>query len=92
MRMPKILLAPIALVLSLGLYGCSDSGNARVGQPPGMMSPPPPPPPPPVNFTTFVKDQFAATADDTDPQSVDDADFAFTDDDNPAAFDDLLTQ
>ena len=51
---------------------------------------PPPPPPPAVNFTTFVNERFAATADDTDPVAVDEADFEFTDDDNPDAFRDLL--
>lgn len=49
-----------------------------------------PPPPPPVSFTTFVKDRFAATADNTDPVLVDTIDFAFDSDDDPTAFDDLL--
>ena len=54
------------------------------------MPPPPPPPAPPAQtaFSQFVQDQFAATADDTDPEPVDDVDFAF--DEDPAAFDSLL--
>ena len=51
---------------------------------------PPPPPPAAVNFTSFVNDQFAATADDTDPATVDETDFEFTDDENPDAYSDLL--
>lgn len=38
----------------------------------------------------IVRDQFAATSDTTDPVAVDDEDIAFSDNDNPGAFDDLL--
>lgn len=78
------LLTP-ALLLAAGLAGCGGSDSVPVTEPP-----PPPPPPPPVAFTDFVKTQFERTADDTNPQEVDDTDFAFNDSDNPDAYDDLL--
>lgn len=75
-------------IVGLVLGGCGSSDNDPV-----VVSPPPPPPPPaPTEFTTFVKDQFANTSDMTDPVQVDDEDFAFSDDDDPNAFDDLLSQ
>jgi hypothetical protein len=43
-----------------------------------------------TDYTQFVKAQFAATADTTDPEAVDGTDFALNDQDNPGAFDDLL--
>jgi len=67
----------LALVLAAG---CSSGGSDT----PVVM----PPPPAPTSFNQFVDDQFAATADDTDPVSVDDVDFAF--DEDPAAFETLL--
>lgn len=73
------------LVFAL-LTGCgSDSPDPVI-----VIPPPPPPPPPPMatSFNQFVVDQFAATAEDTDPVAVDDEDFAF--DEDPAAFDSLL--
>lgn len=74
-------------IVVLVLAGCDSSGDDPV-----VVTPPPPPPPPPAptEFTTFVKDQFANTSDMTDPVDVDDVDLAFSDDDDPAAFDDLL--
>jgi hypothetical protein len=74
--------------LLLAVAGCDS--NSYGGS--STMPPPPPPPPPPqaTDFAGFVKDQFAATADDTDPVDVDDEDFAFSDQDDAAAFDDLL--
>lgn len=80
--------AMIGIGVTLLLGACGSDNNRSVQVPP----PPPPPPPPPmaVDFTPFVKAQFDATADDTDPVAVDDTDFAFNDEDNPGAFDDLL--
>ncbi len=54
------------------------------------MSGPPPNPPPPAatDFSEFVREQFAATADDTDPVGVDETEFDFSED--PMAYDDLL--
>ena len=74
------------MILALALGACSSSGDDPV-----VVAPPPPPPPPaPTEFSTFVKDQFANTSDMTDPEDVDDEDFAFSDNDDPTAFDDLL--
>ncbi len=73
-----------AMVLTLVLAGCGSSGSDPV------VVTPPPAPPPPTDFTTFVVDQFAATSDTSDPVEVDDEDFAFSDDENPNAFDSLL--
>ena len=42
-----------------------------------------------TSFNQFVKDQLAATADDTEPRSVNGIEFAF-DNADPAAFDDVL--
>jgi hypothetical protein len=72
-----------AAILVTGGCGGSDYGGS---------APPPPPPPPPMatDYTQFVKAQFAATADTTDPEAVDGTDFALNDQDNPGAFDDLL--
>lgn len=79
--------ALLGAVVVLMLGGCGSSGDdAVVVGPP----PPPPPPPPPTDFTMFVKDQFANTSDMTDSVDVDAEDFAFSDDDDPTAFDDLL--
>lgn len=73
----------VLVSLLLAMTAC-DSSNY------GGSPPVPPPPPQAMDFTGFVKDQFAATADDSDPVEVDDVDFAFDDQDDPAAFDDLL--
>ena len=84
MRM-KALNAPILLAaFGIALAACGGGYDAPAPQEP------PPPPPAAVNFTTFVNDQFAATADDTDPAAVDETDFEFMDDENPDAFSDLL--
>lgn len=84
MNMNRTRLLTGALVLAFALVGCGSDGSSQVAVPP----PPPPPPPAPTSFNQFVVDQFAATADDTDPVAVDDEDFAF--DEDPAAFDSLL--
>lgn len=69
----------------IGLAGCdNDDDDPQLGGPPS----PPAPPAAGVEFSQFVKDQFAATADDTDPVPVDDTDFEFSDD--PTAYDDLF--
>lgn len=72
-------------LVALFLAGCDNSSRNNA-----VVPPPPPPPPAPTDFTTFVKDQFATTSDSTDPVEVDDEDYAFQDDENPNAFDDLL--
>ena len=70
-------LALLALVACTAITGCSDSGTSA--------------PPAATDFTGFVTDQFAATADNTDPEQVDDKDFEFNDQDNPDAFSGLLS-
>jgi hypothetical protein len=84
--MKKIRLRVPLLLLTVGiaLSGCGSSSSPP---PPGD---PPPPPPAAVDFTAFVKDRFAAAADDSDPEAVDETEFEFNDQDNPDAFSDLL--
>ena len=79
--------AALALAGATILTGC---GNGSDAMSPPAGNPPPPPPPMAVDFTTFVKDQFAATADDSEPEAVDETDFEFNDEDNPDAFGNLL--
>jgi hypothetical protein len=83
----KIRLKVAVLVVTGGIVaaGCGSSSS-----PPPPGDPPPPPPPAAVDFTVFVKDRFAATADDSDPEAVDETVFEFNDQDNPDAFSDLL--
>ncbi|MDP9199003.1 MAG: hypothetical protein M3O07_07300 [Pseudomonadota bacterium] len=84
MRTYRLRVVMLAMAASITVAGCDGSSS---------RSPPPPPPPPPpttVDFTSFVIDQFAATADDTESEPVDDTDFAFNDQDNPDAFSELL--
>ncbi len=71
-----------SVLVALALAGCGSSSSDPV-----VVIPPPPPP---TDFTTFVKDQFAATSDLTDPVEVADEDFVFQDEENPSAFDNLL--
>lgn len=82
MRTSRLRVVMLAMAASITVAGCDGSSS---------RSPPPPPPPPTtVDFTSFVIDQFAATADDTESEPVDDTDFAFNDQDNPDAFSELL--
>lgn len=83
--MGKLQVLVYGALVMLMLAGCGSSGSD-----PGFVTPPPPPPPEPTNFTSFVNDQFAATSDTTDPEPVDGEDFAFPDEENPSAFDNLL--
>lgn len=76
----------VLLVVSGIAVACG--GGSSTSAPPAPPPPPPPPPPMQTSFDQFVQDQFAVTADDTDPQSVDGEDFAFQED--PTAFDGLL--
>jgi hypothetical protein len=83
----------IAILLALGAVGLAACGSSNSSSPRVELPPPPPPPPPPpapVSYTTFVKDQFANTANNTDPVEINDVDFAFDNADSPVAFDDLL--
>ncbi len=87
MRSFRLRMALLAMATSIAVAGC---GGGSSSPPPEEPPPPPPPPPAAIDFTTFVTDQFAATADDTDPEPVDDTDFEFNDEDNPDAFSGLL--
>jgi hypothetical protein len=84
MFIKSILLAGVLVVSAAGLAAC-DNNNPPPTPPPG------PPPPSPVVFNDFVKSQFDNTADDTDPVAVDTTDFAFLNEDDPNAFDDVLS-
>jgi hypothetical protein len=83
----RTLIAGLLLAAGFALAGCGSSSDAP---PPADPPPPPPPPPAAVDFSQFVRDRFAATADDTDPVAIDETEFSFADMDNPDAFDDLL--
>lgn len=80
------------LISGVVLSGCGDSRDEVLVAPP--VEPTEPTVPPVANeavdFTAFVGEQFTMTAEDTDPQAVDDIDFEFNDEDDPEAFDDLL--
>lgn len=76
--------------LLLALTGLSACGSSDRPEPPPSQ-PVPPAPPPPI-FTDFVKQQFADTADDTDPVAVDEQAFGFFDLEDPDAYDDLLSE
>ena len=80
----------ILAALSVFLTACGGSSGGNNGGGPMTPLPPPlpPPPPPPTSFNQVVLDEFAATADDTDPRAVDGLDLTF--DEDPAAFDSLL--
>jgi hypothetical protein len=86
MKRKSFFVAIAMLASGTALFGCGSDNDPPATEPP----PPPPPEPEAVVFNQFVNDQFAATADDSDPVAVDDTAFSF-DDDDPNAFDDLLT-
>lgn len=74
----------IGAFAALAAAGCDSNGIGRT------PAPDMPPPQQAVDFTVFVQDQFATTADDLDPVDVDATDFAFTNADDPTAYDTLL--
>lgn len=65
--------------LALLMAGCFDGSSSR-SESPAVT----------VDFTTFVKTQFARTSDDAQPASVNGIDLSFNDQNNPQAFNDLL--
>lgn len=88
MKTTALILAASMVSAGALLAGC---GSDYESPPPAEQPEPSPPAPPPVDFTRFVTDQFRSTsADNDDPVAVDDTEFRFNDQDNPAAFDDLL--
>lgn len=62
----------IALLLVFGLAGCGGSDS-------GSNT---------TDFTGFVKDRLASNSDTSEPTSVNDRDFEFSDLENPGAYDD----
>lgn len=88
----RLSMTVLALVAGITMAGCDSGSSSSTAMPsPPAPTPPPPPPPAATNFTGFVIDQFGATADNIDPVQVDGTDFAFDDEDNPRAFDGLLS-
>jgi len=86
------------VVVAIGLAGCGGSGGSSgmtSGSPAPTGSAPPeptvtPPVPQTADFTQVVKEQVAATSETSEPIEINDTKFVFHDDDNPAAFDDVL--
>ncbi|WP_228290035.1 hypothetical protein [Marinobacter salsuginis] len=74
-------LAKLTAVCAIALLmaGCFDGSNSRSERPAVT-----------VDFTTFVKTQFARTSDDAQPANVNGIDLSFNDQNNPQAFNDLL--
>ncbi|MHA7926150.1 MAG: hypothetical protein ACX936_13175 [Marinobacter sp.] len=65
--------------MALFMAGCFDGSNSRAEAPA-----------PTVDFTAFVKTQFARTSNDAEPANVNEVDLSFNDQTNPQAYDDLL--
>ncbi|PTB91443.1 hypothetical protein C9974_15630 [Marinobacter sp. B9-2] len=65
--------------MALAIAGCFDGSNSRAEAPA-----------PTVDFTEFVKTQFARTSDDAEPANVNGVDLSFNDQTNPQAYDGLL--
>lgn len=91
------LLVPLAVIgAGLGLAGCSggSDGNMTSSTPPPSSTTPgstvTPPAPQATDFTVFVKQQVAATSETSSPVDINSTNFTFEDEDNPAAFDDVL--
>lgn len=88
------------VAIAIGLAGCGGSGGssgmtsgspAPTGSsPPDSTGTPPPATPQTADFTQVVKEQVAATSETSEPIEINDTKFVFKDDDNPAAFDDVL--
>jgi hypothetical protein len=53
-------------------------------------TPPPVTPPASTSFTTFVHTELAATSETATPDDINSITFTFPDDNNPAAFDDVV--
>lgn len=90
----------MAALFALGgisLAGCGGGNNdfpeiERAPEPP-VETAPPAASAEAVDFSGFVRDQFAiANPDTSDPVPVDDMDFEFNSQDDPAAFDDMFEE
>jgi hypothetical protein len=80
-------LAASAMLAAAVMVGCR--GGGANGEP-QTSTPTPPAAPQTTAFSTFTKAVFAESADST-PQSLDNVTFDFDVDDDPTAFDGLLT-
>jgi len=79
----RLSLKSLALAgLVVGLAGCGGDGSKNRDRAER--------PDPSVDFTRFVKAQINAPASKSSPEPINDVTFSFSDNDNPAAFDDVL--
>ncbi|MEO5625193.1 MAG: hypothetical protein ABIQ70_04190 [Dokdonella sp.] len=87
MKKREIVLTLGASLLIGTLAGCGGtSSNSNMGGGP----PQPPQPPQPTSFTAFVHTQVAQTSDTSQPADVNAVTFSFPDDNNAAAFNDVV--
>jgi hypothetical protein len=83
----KTLIALAAGMIAASLGGCGGSSNHdNNGGGGGVVVQPPTT----TSFTTFVHTQLAATSDTTQPADVNSVTFSFPDDENAAAFNDVV--
>ncbi len=85
----------------LTIAGCGGGGSSSADSGMGVTPSPPvtPPPPPPspspsaTDFTAFTRDLMAsaATNETEEPVELESIEWVFADDDNEAAYDDILT-
>lgn len=85
MKKRQILLTLGASLLMAVLGGCGGSSNSTTSTGGGTTQPPQP-----TSFTGFVHTQVAQTSDTTQPVDVNAVTFSFPDDNNPAAFNDVV--
>jgi hypothetical protein len=76
----------VMLLAAAGLGGCGAGGDGGGAQ----MPPSSPAPPAALSFTSFSK-QIVGEAEDALPAELDSVTFTFDGDDDPAAYDELLT-
>ena len=74
-----------AAAIAVLLQGCG-GGHSNSSTPPPVT----PPPPATTSFTTFVHTELAATSETATPDDINGITFTFPDDNNPAAFDDVV--
>jgi len=87
-----MLVTALLAVAGCGGGGSSsgDGGAAVTPSPP--VTPPPALPPVGTDFTVFIRDLMMSTANDTDePVELESIEWVFSDDENEAAYDDIIT-
>jgi hypothetical protein len=82
----KILLMSGVASLAAVLGGCGSSSNSPLSNGGGTTTQPPQA----TSFTAFVHTQVAQTSDTSQPADVNGVTFSFPDDNNPAAFNDVV--